>query len=150
MRHSVNGIPTGTTYTIAFGNKYRESVVNINKFDIFSTFIDKLWRAVCVRLLTEYLEQLKTGKRLLFGTVFVDDFGVNLTKHKFLASENVYYKWSDTKIWNANGSFIIGAKNDKRSYAEMSYIDVPNTHILESMVSMSFKKWKGRLSGLLD
>jgi hypothetical protein len=150
VRHSINGISTGTAYTIAFGDNYRETVVNVSKLDVYSTFIDKLWRAVCVRLLTEYLEQLKTGKRLLFGDVFVDDYGVNLTKHRFLNNENVYYKWGDTHIWNANGSFIVGAKNDKKTYAEMSYLEIPNTHIIESIVSMSFKKWKGRLSGLID
>lgn len=150
VRHSINGIPAGTTYTIAFGDNYRETVVNISKLDVYSTFIDKLWRAVCVRLLTESLEQLKTGKRLLFGDVFVDDYGVNLTKHRFLNSENVYHKWGDTHVWDADGSFIIGAKNDKKTYAELSYIGVHNTHILESIVRMSFKKWKGRLSGLIE
>ena len=150
MRHSINGIPTGTTYTIAFGDNFRETVVNIKKLEVYSTFIDKLWRAVCVRLLTEYLEKLKTGKRIFFGDAAVDDLGIDLTKHKFLASENVYCKWGETHIWNANGSFIIGAKNDKKTYVEISYIEVPNTHILESIVSMSFKKWKGRLSGLIE
>jgi hypothetical protein len=150
VRHSVNGIPTGTTYTIAFGDQSRETVVNIGKRDVYSTFIDKLWRAVCVRLLTEYLEKLKAGKRIFFGDAAVDDLGIDLTKHKFLASENVYCKWEETHIWNANGSFIIGAKNDKKTYVEISYIQVPNTHILESIISMSFKKWKGRLSGLIQ
>jgi hypothetical protein len=62
VSHSVNGIPTGTTYTIAFGNRSSEAVVELKKQDIYSTFIDKLWRAVCVRLLTEMLEALKDGR----------------------------------------------------------------------------------------
>src|SRR3546814_5216991 len=62
VRHSVNGVPTGTTYTIAFGDKRSEAVVELKKEDIYSKFIDKLWRAVCVRLLGEMLEALKIGR----------------------------------------------------------------------------------------
>ncbi len=150
VSHSLNGIPTGTSYTIAFGDQFRETVVNIGKRNVYSAFIEKLWLAVCVRLLTEYLEKFKAGERIFFGDAAVDDLGISLTRHKFLASENVYCKWEDTSIWSANGSFIIGAKNDKKTYVEISYIEVPNTHILESIVRMSFKKWKGRLSGLKE
>src|SRR3546814_11568243 len=46
VRHSVNGVPTGTTYTIAFGDKRSEAVVELKKEDIYSKFIEKLWRAV--------------------------------------------------------------------------------------------------------
>lgn len=50
VSRSVNGIPTGTTYTIAFGNAQSEAVVEVRKKDIFATFIDKLWRAVGIRI----------------------------------------------------------------------------------------------------
>jgi len=150
VRHSVNGIPTGTTYTIAFGNNISEAIVELRRSDIYTTFIDKLWRAVCVPLMTEFLENLKQGERLTFGDAVVDDWGVQLTKHKFLSSEKVYCEWGQTHIWNADGSFLIGAKDDKKTYASMSYIQIHNVHILESIVRMSFKKWKGKLSGLMD
>ena len=41
--------------------------MELKKQDVYSTFIDKLWRAVCVRLLTEMLEALKEGRDLHFG-----------------------------------------------------------------------------------
>lgn len=151
IRHSVNGVPTGTTYTIAFGDKHSEAVVELKKDAIYSTFVEKLWRAVCVRLLGEMLEALKTGRDLYFGDAVLHDDGITLVRHKFLgADEKVRCSWSQVQIWNANGSLCIGSKDDKKTNAALSYIHVANTHILEQAIRMAFKKpGLNRLSDLL-
>lgn len=151
VSRSVNGIPTGTTYTIAFGNRSSEAVVELKKQDIYSTFIDKLWRAVCVRLLTDMLEALREGRDLHFGDALVHDDGITLVKRKFLGTEKVRCLWGQTHIWNADGSFYIGAKDDKKTYAGISYIHGANTHILEQAIRMAFKKpGMRRLSDVLQ
>lgn len=152
VRHSVNGVPTGTTYTIAFGDKRSEAVVELKKVDIYSKFIDKLWRAVCIRLLGEMLEALKDGRDLYFGDALLHDEGITLVKHKFLgANERVRCTWGQVQIWSADGSFYIGSKDDKKTYAGISYIHVANTHILEQLIRMAFKKpGMRRLSDLLQ
>ena len=152
VSHSVNGIPTGTTYTIAFGNRSSEAVVELKKQDIYSTFIDKLWRAVCVRLLTEMLEALKEGRSLHFGDALLHDDGITLVKRKFLGSnEQVRCSWDRVHVWSADGSFCIGAKDDKKINAGISYIHGANTHVLEQAIRMGFKKpGLRRLSELLQ
>lgn len=152
VSHSVNGIPTGTTYTIAFGNRGAEAIVELKKQDVYSTFIDKLWRAVCVRLLTEMLEALKDGRDLHFGDALLHDDGITLVKRKFLGSnEMVRCSWSQVHVWSADGSFCIGAKDDKKVNAGVSYIHGANTHVLEQAIRMGFKKLGlRRLSELLD
>lgn len=152
VNHSVNGIPTGTTYTIAFGNRNSEAVVELKKQDIYNTFIDKLWRAVCVRLLTEMLEALKNGRDLYFGDALLHDDGVTLVKRKFFGSdEKVRCSWGQVHVWSANGSFCIGAKGDKKVNAGISYIHGANTHILEQAIRMAFKKpGMRRLSDVLQ
>ncbi len=150
VRRSINGIPTGTDYTIAFGNSRSEAVVQLRREEIYTTFLEKLWRAVCVRLMTQTLEALKAGKRVSFGGAVIDDNGVQLTKHKFLGNETVYCAWDQAHYWSADGSLVIGAKDDKKVYASISYLDTANAHILEAIIRLSFKKWKGRLSGLLE
>lgn len=152
VSHSVNGIPTGTTYTIAFGDRRSETVVELKKQDIYSTFIDKLWRAVCVRLLTEMLEALKDGRDLHFGDALLHDDGITLVKRKFLGSnEKVRCSWGQVHVWSADGSFCIGAKDDKKINAGVSYIHGANTHILEQAIRMGFKKpGLRRLSELLQ
>ncbi|MGY6630393.1 MAG: hypothetical protein ACXIUL_05220 [Wenzhouxiangella sp.] len=152
MRHSVNGVPTGTTFTIAFGDKSAEAVVELKKEDIYSTFVDKLWRAVCVRLLGEMLEALKHGRDLYFGDALLHDDGITLVKRKFLGpNEKVRCAWGQVQIWNADGSFCIGSKDDKKTNVAFSYIHVANTHILEQAIRMAFKKpGLRRLSDLLQ
>lgn len=141
VRHSVNGIPTGTTYTMAFGDRRSEAVVELRKEGIYSKFIDKLWRAVCIRLLGEMLEALKDGQDLHFGDARLHDDGITLVKHKFLgANERVRCSWGQVQIWSADGSFCIGSKDDKKTNVDISYIHVANTHILEQIIRMAFKK----------
>ena len=146
----VNGIPTGTTYTIAFGDRHSEAVVELKKRLIYDTFIEKLWRAVCVRLLTEMLESLKAGSTLHFGDALLHDDGITLTKHKlFKNDEKIRCTWGQVSVWNADGSFCIGAKTDKKTYVGLSYLHDANTHILEQVVRMAFTKGMRRLSDLI-
>ena len=68
VRKSVNGIPTGTDYTIAFRNSRTSSVVSLNREAVYSKFIDCLWRAVCVRLLIEMVKYERPRRCLPTGT----------------------------------------------------------------------------------
>jgi hypothetical protein len=111
IRHSVNGIPTGATYTIAFGDSSTESVVELQREKVFSDLISKLWSAVCVRLLTELLQILQKGNELRFPGLILRDDGASLVKHRFLgANELVLCSWGKTHVWSADGSFYVGAK----------------------------------------
>lgn len=152
VRHSVNGIPTGSTYTIAFGDGRSEAIVETRKGDIFTTFIDKLWRAIGIRLLGEMIEALKAGRDLRFGDALLHDDGITLKRHGFFsASGQVRCSWSQTHVWSADGSFYIGAKDDKKTYAGLSYINSANIHVLEQVIRMAFKKpGMRRLSDLLQ
>jgi len=150
-RNSVNGIPTGTTYTVAFGDGRSEAAVNLKDEAIFSTFIGKLWRAVGVRLLTEMLEALKAGRDQRFGDLLVHDDGVTLIRHKFFgSSEHIRLAWGQIRIWNADGSFCVGSKEDRKLNVTLPYLQVANTHVVEQAIRISFKKpGVRRLSDLL-
>jgi hypothetical protein len=151
VRKSVNGIPTGTTYTIAFGDNYSEAVCDSASEHTFTKFVDKLWRAVGVRILTEMLQALKAGKRLSFGAAALQDDSITLMKHKFFGSnELVRCSWQDVQVWSADGSFYIGSKADKKTYVGLSYINDANTHILEQAIRMGFKKGINRLSEIFS
>ncbi len=150
VSRSVNGIPTGTTYTIAFGDHQTEASVEIRRKEVYVKFLECLWRAVCVRLMFSTLQSLRAGQKLSFGDALIDDRGVELTKHKFWGSERVYCTWDNVQTWSSGGNFVIGSKDDKKCYSQISYINIPNTHVLESCISGAFKQWRGRISCLLD
>jgi hypothetical protein len=147
VSHSVNGIPTGTDYTIAFATRNNSTEISLKKESTFSGFIEALWRAVCVRLMIEMSEALEEGRSLHFGDMLVEDGAVTLTKHKFLGSnEKVRLSWSDVHVWSANGEFVIGSRSDKKTYGSASYMNHWNTHLLDHIVKAGFKKGISRLS----
>ncbi len=147
LRHSVNGIPTGTDYEIAFATRSGTTSISLRKESTYSGFIEALWRAVCVRLMIEMSDALKAGKVLSFGNMTVDDRYVTLVKHKFLgANEKVRLTWSDVHVWSANGEFVVGSKTDKKLYGSGSYKDHWNIHLLDHVVRSGFKKGVEKLS----
>lgn len=150
-RHSVNFIPTGTTYEIWFGDASRVAHVTPKKESVFQEFIGKLWLAVGSRMIMDMLQALRDGSKFRFGDLVLDDKGVDLPRHKFFGSgERIYGNWSQVSIWNANGSFVIGLTDDKKAYAALSYQEIDNVHLLEFMIRAKFKTGTGLLSNLLN
>ena len=150
VRHSTNGIPTGTEYTMAFGDNRSEAVVQTNKQAVFSEFTDKLWKAVCPRLMLDILKALREGKKFPLGDGVVDDTGITLfERHTFSADVPVYCHWTEVNIWDADGSFIIAKKDAKGTNASASYINSANTHLLEHLIKLNFKGSDPRLSDAL-
>ena len=154
-RHYVNGIPSGTTYSIVFGNGSNYASIflpsfGLKKESIYSNFIDRLWRAVGVRLLTEYLEGLRNGKKYRFGSAVISDHGMELERKKLFGSnERVFCHWGELVIWNGAGVFCIGKKEDKKLAAAFSYQEEDNIHVLEAAIRMFWKRRGDRLSSLL-
>jgi hypothetical protein len=151
VRHSVNGIPTGTTLTVGVGDDRTEAVITLRDQTKYQAFLDKLWPAVCQRLMIDILEALRAGRTLTFGDAVVSDLGVTLTRRKlFRANETAFADWFQIRIWSANGQFYIGAQSDKKLYATMSYIQTPNAHLLEHLIRLKFKNTNRTLSALLN
>ena len=66
-RHSLNGIPTGTTFTVTFNEGRRVTKIGHNKKDIHGNFVNSLMNSVGIRLLTEMINGLRDGKEYRFG-----------------------------------------------------------------------------------
>jgi hypothetical protein len=102
----------------------------------YELILEKLWKAVCVRIVGQTLSRLSSGEKLRYGVVMVDKEGVLLPKYKFLglSSEPVHYPWEDLSISSGAGNFKISAAKEKNSYAQLSYRDVNNVQILERII----------------
>lgn len=149
-QHLVNGIPTGTTYSITFGNGSNYATIELKKKATFSNFIDSLWRAVGVRLFTEHLEGLRKGNKYRFGSAVISDYGIVLVRKRLFGSnERVFCRWHELVIWNGAGVFCIGKKEDRKLASAFSYQDEDNIHVLETAIRMLFERGGDRLSCLL-
>ncbi|MCL9685750.1 hypothetical protein [Legionella maioricensis] len=141
VKNSINGIPTGTNYTIAFGDNNSEAIINLRRREIYSTFIDKLWRAVGVRLSIDLLHSLKGGKEFKWGNSIIKDDGITIYKTKFFGgSELISCSWDQVNVWSSDGNFCIGMKNSKNTFVTLSYANESNIHVLERVIDYAFTK----------
>ena len=149
-KHSVYGIPTGTTYSIFVGGEMGGTTIALRDQQTYLAFVDRLWKSAGVRLLTEMLEGLRSGNRYWFGTAVIADYGVVLERRKlFVANERVACKWTDLVIGNGAGTFYMAKSDEKKVIVELPYQEMDNVHILEAAMRMFWKKATSRLSDLL-
>lgn len=150
-RHSVNGIPTGTTYCITFGNKSNYESIEVKNEKVYFNIVERLWKTVGARLLTEYLEGLRNGEKYRFGSTFMTDYGMELERVKlFSSNERVFCRWSELVAWNGAGVFYIAKKENKKLTAVFSYEEEDNIHIIETAIRMLLERGGERLSSLLE
>jgi hypothetical protein len=149
-RNSVNGIPTGTTYTIYFASDRNWARIEMKDGKVFNQFIARLWKGACVRILTESLQRLKSGASIRLGSVVVHDSGVTLTRKRFLgANESVFCTWREVVTGHADGSFLIAKKGEHKVFAALPYQEINNVHILEIAINMAKERGFQRLSDVL-
>ncbi len=149
-KHYVNGIPSGSTYSIFVGTDQDGVSIELNKEKIYGEFIERLWKAVGTRLLTQILEGLKEGQRYRFSNAVVDDYGVELERHHtFRTNEKVRCLWADLVIGNANGGFYIAKKDERKVAVQLPYQEEDNVHVLEAAMRIFWKRAGARISDLL-
>jgi len=150
IRKSINGIPTGTEFHVRFSDKSRGAHVETGDAAIFEAFTSRLWRIVGLRMLAELASRLNAGERISFGNAVLDDEGIELEKYKFFGKNpRAHFTWDQVVVWPEDGSFHIANKTDKGFKLSMSYIEAPNTHVLEAMIRAGFKAGADRLSDIL-
>jgi hypothetical protein len=143
-RHSVNFIPTGTTYSFFIWISSNQKAIHVEPPDqnLYNMIVERLWKTVCVRLFSDTLRRLSAGDHVNFGNgdAIVNKDGIMLKKHKvFGRSEPYFAKWEELSIENGNGTFIIESTKDKSIGAELPYKDVDNVHILEALLRFLWK-----------
>ena len=146
VKKSVNGIPTGTDYLIAWTDGYSETAAEFKNGAIFEAFVPKLWKAVGFRLIDEMVRTLAGGGELRFGSMIARDDTVVLTRRKFLGSEPAEFGWGDVSVTTADGSFVVNGPKGSKASASMAYREVTNIHFFEALVRQAFKNGRIRLS----
>lgn len=150
-RHSVNGIPTGTTYTISIGAGGRRAHIETRSKDVFQNVTRRLWRACAVRISIAMMETLRAGKMVRVGGISCTDTQVALMKDRFLSSPDVkMFPWSDVMAWSDSGEFFVASKSEPKFRAKASFQNDDNTHMLSNLCEMALSKRIYCLSKVLD
>jgi hypothetical protein len=140
-----------THFTVAFGDLVSSDRIDTSDQRLYSTLLEKLWPAVCHRLLMEMVVELGRGGRFAFGNLTVEDGGVTFVRNQFFGDPIVTRaSWNDVTLQSVNGSLVLKHRWDSNGFASLSYLDVDNTHILEAAVRKLFTTQNsGKLSDLL-
>ncbi|WP_323586434.1 hypothetical protein [Aliarcobacter butzleri] len=152
-RHSINGIPTGTTYTISFGDDRSISTIETKRGTVYEEVIDRLWKTTGLIIITKLLKDFKNSQGLAFSNATIWDDGITLIKPGgwFSSDEKKKFGWSEIEIYSSNGNLIIQSIKEKTFIALISYQGVYNTHFLEQLIRMKFKDANiKKLSDLLE
>jgi hypothetical protein len=140
-RHWVNGMPTGTTYEVAFGNEQFCPIVKLPNERTFVAVTAKLWRAVGIEIIDRMLKTIKDGGYLTFPRVNIGDEGIGLTPYR---KERTYFPWSEVSIGTGPGYFAVGPRSERHRQVELSYLTVNNVHFLEAILQTFFRDPKAR------
>lgn len=146
IRRSLNGIPTGTDYLIAWHDGSVSTSAEFRSGAIFEEMVPRIWKAIGFRLLQEMSARLGAGGQLTFGKMLVRNETVVLTRRKMFSSAPVEFAWGDVTVKSADGSFIVEGPRGSKASETMSYRDVDNVHFFEALVRHAFKQGCLRLS----
>ena len=149
IRNSVNGIPTGTDYTIGFGDSRSEAVVSLRRSKVFEEFTDRLWKAVGIELLFKIIGELREGRIYKFQNLSISDEYAELTKKGgfFSSSDTKRFSWAEVSATSYGGEFYVMASADQKFSGGMSYIETANAHVFEALIRSNLKNSKAsRLS----
>jgi hypothetical protein len=138
---------TGTEYRITYGSKERTEEIVTRKKLVFSDIVDRLWKTAGINLLFQYMAILRNDENVSIGGTVINDHGVLLERsHLFSSNEQQFLSWGEVEIYSSNGNLVISKIGDGKMNSVLSYLDVNNVHILESMIRMKFKTSGERLS----
>ena len=115
-RHSLNGIPTGTTFTATFNEGRRVTKIEHNKKDIHGNFVNSLMNSVGIRLLTEMINGLRDGKEYRFGELKLTDTGVELNRKFFLSKERVFCIWDEISLGHGARTYYLCKSDEEKKF----------------------------------
>ena len=148
-KHSVNGVPTGTEHSIFIRTPHDNILISTKNNYIYENFIERLWKAVGVRLLTQLLEGVKSGHCYYFGTAEVCDNGIKLIKNKLFGTEENFFFWNQVQAFSQPGEYVIASDSDPQFNVRLDYQQMDNIHILNTAIKLLKENNMDALSDLV-
>jgi hypothetical protein len=146
-RQIVLGVQTDANYVIGFGDNRTEQIIELSNTALCDVFIERLWRAVCVRLISDVISALEQGTSFHIGNIKVADDSVTLVRRRSLRlNDLVRLGWNEVHVWRNDGHFMIGQQNNKNVSGSASYLRTWNTHVLEHIIRGALTKGSLKLS----
>ncbi|WP_342629139.1 hypothetical protein AAC691_04865 [Nguyenibacter vanlangensis] len=146
IKKSVNGIPAGTDYLIAWSDENRTAIVKFRKGIIYEAFIERLLRVLAEPMLSAMTLGLQNGREFHFGGAAIRDNSVTLPCTKIFGKKRTEFGWGEVTVRNADGFFIIEGPPRSKASVRLSFRNVANVHFLEILVRTAFQNGRTQLS----
>jgi hypothetical protein len=151
VRPAVVGVPIGPEYTVYVRARGLAALIKIADADTYSAVVDRLWRGVGARLLSEHVERLKKGDSIAFPGALIEDDAVTLFRKRIArVEEEMTLAWKEVNVLSTDRYLIIKMKGDNNVGTLMSYAKVDNLRVLEHMIGLLRAKEKSRISESLE
>ncbi|MBB1473230.1 MULTISPECIES: hypothetical protein [unclassified Luteimonas] len=138
-----------TTYSVFLHSDRGLLNVELTDQSKFGEIIDRVWRAIGVRLLVEHMNELRRGGRLRFGDIVMSDAGITLPVPKlFRANESEFVSWSQARRSKQNGSVSLTSESGK-ARGSFDLRTTPNAPVISTAIDIFWKKGGDRLSSIL-
>ena len=151
-RHSVNGIPTGTNYTIGVRTSTDAMTVSLRREVTYDRFTNCLWHALAVKLMVGSLQSLRDGSNVNFGGFVLRDNAVYLPKNGFFGKRD--WEWvplAQTVMNRGDGNLMLTYQPNKKLHLACSYKDEWDIHILDRILTKYYETAEySRLSDYLE
>ena len=138
-----------TECTITVRTRSDSIFIQTNNERIYSRFTEKLWKAVGVRLLTDFLQLIDSGECYPFGSSNVCNEGVELVRKKLFGEEKKFFSWSQLSTNIHSGYFSIQSINNPDFNVHLLYETDDNVHILSTAINILKDKSASSFSELL-
>ena len=146
----INGISTGTSYRIKFGDDRSIVSVETKREKVYDEFTDKLWRLTASNIVFKISERLKNGGSVQFNNMTLWDDRIQLKLHKFFGSEPVVVPLTKVRTSSYNGEMTVVSTENQKVYDSLSYYSDLNTSILATIISMVTKSSTSSVSGAMS
>ena len=123
--------------------------IRLRNEDVFCAVTDRLWRSVGIRLLSEHVDHLTKGGRLIYPGVVIQDNAVTLTRKRLLKSnEEIRITWDNARILSTDRYLVFSSKYDNKVCGAVSYVKTDNICVLENMLDLMVASGKFALSAI--
>lgn len=131
------GIFPKRVYIAVFGTGEREYVIKTKQKDFYEHLVERYWKAVGRRLLSEMLEGLREGGVYQFGPAAVEDKGITVKEKSVLETSVNFYEWAGLRWGIVNGCLsLVSAEKPDRQLVGLSFLWDDNTHILSAALRL--------------
>jgi hypothetical protein len=147
-KHYTNGIRDSRKYTVWVGSSSKQIEIECatifapeKKVEaLYGLVTDKVWSAVCLRLVHEVFVGLLNDKKYKFGNAVFDRTGVTLTRKRFWkADEPIHCKWEELSTGNEDGYWRCWCTGEAKLQVRLSYRGDNNTHIIAAVLRFLWK-----------